>query len=138
MHPVFESEYNTKHQVQLEPSNYERPEQMTNATPAKIISTEVFEFDALSDKAKEKARDWFRANQDGAFEWENLTDDAENVGLNIISLRDRYPGEGSFTNNAQTCAVKILAEHGENCATYKAADNFLQEYNTPCLSGSYP
>lgn len=95
----------------------------------KTITTTVYEFDELNDKAKEKARDWYR---DGALDyewWDSTYEDAERAGLKITSFdldRNRHAC-GEFIKYAEDCAKRILAEHGQDCETFKTAAAFLKE-----------
>ena len=89
----------------------------------------IYQFDELSAKAKEKARDWFRT---GALEddwWEGVYEDAERIGLKITSfeLDRRQSITGDFTKGAEHCAEAILKEHGDTCDSFKLAQAFLQE-----------
>lgn len=92
----------------------------------KTKSYQVYEFDELSDEAKEKAiqnladinvdRDW----------WDSVYYDAENIGLKITSFvldRSRH-AEGKFILPVYTVIQKILDDHGESCETYKTALQF--------------
>ena len=46
-----------------------------------IVTTEIFKFNELSEKAKEKAREWYRKSSDGETYWsESVIDDAKNIG----------------------------------------------------------
>jgi len=92
----------------------------------KTIKTTVYNFNELSDDAKQKAIDTNREiNVD--YEWWGSTyEDAENVGLKITSFdldRNRH-AEGNFTDDSYSVACQIVAEHGEMCATYKTAKEF--------------
>ena len=56
------------------------------------VSTEVYKFDELTDEAKERAREWFRAgNLEGYDWWEFVFEDAANIaelfGLDIRQRR---------------------------------------------------
>lgn len=98
-------------------------------TMAKIIKTTVYNFDELSDKAKEKAiQELYDCNVDS--EWWNCTyEDAENIGLKITSFdidRASYV-KGNFIESAEETAEKIIKEHGESCETYKTASNYLKD-----------
>jgi hypothetical protein len=88
----------------------------------------IYQFDELSAKAKEKARDWF---QQGALDyewWENVYEDAERIGLKITSFElERQSITGEFTGEAEHCAKTILREHGDTCDSFKLAQAFLQE-----------
>lgn len=93
----------------------------------KTISIHLYEFNELSDKAKERARAWFRqfALQDEW--WESIYEDAERIGLKIESFdldRNRH-ATGKFISDAVECAHKIQSEHGECCESRKTADAFL-------------
>jgi hypothetical protein len=95
-------------------------------TEKKIL---IYQFDELSEKAKEKARDWFR---NGALDyewWESVYEDAERIGLKITSfeLDRRQSITGDFTGGAEHCAKAILKEHGDTCDSFKLAQAFLQE-----------
>jgi hypothetical protein len=99
----------------------------------KEIITKVYKFDELSETAKEKVRDWFRQGNDGSFEWENILDDAKTIGLEVHSLDQHRRNEGEFIRGAVECAEKILKEHGESCATYQTAKNYLEDRNKLAL-----
>lgn len=96
------------------------------------VTIEVMTFDELSEKAKEKARNWYRDSSydDATFAWEHIQEDAKAVWLELKSfdtdsasfVRDM---KGDFINGAYSCAQLIKAEHGENCDTYKSAALFL-------------
>ncbi len=88
----------------------------------KTITTVVYTFDELNDKAKEKARDWYRLggfeNQDS---WDTTSEDAAQIGLKIVSLDDHRANEGEFMGSAIETMEKIKADHGEVCETYQTA-----------------
>lgn len=97
----------------------------------KIIETEVYQFDELSDESKKVAiaanieinvcEDW----------WEYQYEDAENAGLKITGFdidRGSYC-EGVFINSAKSCANYIVANHGDVCETYKTAQAFLAAWD---------
>lgn len=92
----------------------------------KTIKTTVYNFEELSEAAQQKA---ISDNQDINFFddwWGSVYDDAENIGLKITSFdldRNRH-AEGKFIDDAYTVASKIVAEHGEQCETYKIAKTF--------------
>ncbi len=99
--------------------------------PARIITTPVYEFGDLDDKAKDVARDWYR---EGALDhdwWDSTYEDAETIGLKITSFeidRGRYAeGEFKFFGGAEQCAGLILQNHGEDCETYKTAKQYLAD-----------
>jgi len=96
---------------------------------SKQITTTVYQFDELSDKAKEKARDWWR-NGDIDFDWaDNMIEDAKMIGLEITGF-DVGRGQscdGKFIDGARECAEAILKNHGDQCETFKTAEAFLKE-----------
>lgn len=89
----------------------------------RVTIEEVYQFDELSERAKDKAREWYRS---GALEyawWDSLYDDAAGVGLKITGFdidRGNYC-EGELTTSPLESITKILAEHGKDCDTYKLA-----------------
>jgi hypothetical protein len=96
----------------------------------RVIETKVYKFDELSDEAKEKAIEKLSdINVD--YEWWNgVYMDAENIGLKIDEFdidRGSY-AHGNFTLSANEVAQNILNDHGENCETYKTAENFMKEW----------
>lgn len=94
------------------------------------IKTTVYTFDELSDKAKEKARGWYRQlDGDTDVAWETTQGDAEGIGLKIKSLDQHRANIGEFTDSAENVAAAILKNHGPECATYKTAKHFLNLYN---------
>jgi hypothetical protein len=89
----------------------------------------IYQFNELSAKAKEKARDWFREGVLDYEWWEAIYEDAERIGLKITSfeLDRRQSITGEFTGGAEHCAKAILKEHGDTCDSFKLAQAFLQE-----------
>lgn len=98
------------------------------------IQTTVFEYDELSDKAKDKARDWYRERALDYDWWDSIYEDAANIGLTIKSFdldRSRHAtGEFKYFGGAEQCASLILKEHGKDCETFKTASKFLAELDT--------
>lgn len=88
----------------------------------KELKVKVYQFDELSEEAKEKARGWFR---EGAFdyEWYDSTyEDAKEIGLEIVEFDiTRNTIGGHLTIGAREVCQRILKEHGESCNTYKLA-----------------
>lgn len=96
--------------------------------PRKIVK-EIYKFDELKEKAKEKARDWYREHSLDYEWWESVYEDAKNIGLKITGFDiDRAVGaEGKFTDSALDVAKAILKDHGHMTETYKNARDFLEE-----------
>lgn len=92
---------------------------------SRIIEKTVFNFNELSDSAKEAARNWYRDGMDYEFCWETTVEDAEQIGLEIKSLEDHRANKGAFTQSAHKVALAILANHGAMCATYGTARDYL-------------
>lgn len=95
----------------------------------RIKEIKLYTFDELDEKAKEKARDWYRqAGLD--YEWWDTTyEDAENIGLKITGFdlgRGSYV-KASFMASAEETAHKIETEHGDTCETFIDAKNYLKE-----------
>lgn len=96
---------------------------------SKEIKTKVYEFDELSDEAKEKAREWLRDCIQHDYWWESTYEDAEHVHLKITSfdLGRAQSIEGQFTESAEDTAKAIIKEHGKDCETFKTAEKFLAD-----------
>lgn len=100
----------------------------------------VYKFDELTDKGKEKALDNLRdINIDHEW-WDCTYEDAATIGLRITSFgldRDRHAeGEFMVLGGGEQCAGLIMAEHGEQCPTYKTAAAYLKELEQ--VSAKYP
>lgn len=92
----------------------------------RIKEIKLYKFNELTDeRAKEKARDWFREGFDGSSAWEFIQEDAKNVGLIIESLDQHRANRGHFERFAENTAERILKDHGMSCATYDDAKIYL-------------
>lgn len=94
----------------------------------KTITITVYEFNELSDKAKEKARDWYRESMSLEYQWawQQTKEYAEQVGLELENYAtDSYNRvidmNGSFTISALEAMELIFKNHGEACDTFKTA-----------------
>jgi hypothetical protein len=85
-----------------------------------------YTFDELSDKAKERARDWWRQGALSYDWWEFIYEDAERVGLKINEFDTGRSSliTGDFINTPDDTAAKILAEHGEDTPTAAEARHY--------------
>jgi hypothetical protein len=86
----------------------------------------IYKFDELSDRAKDRARDWWR---EGAlhYDWWDCTyEDAAQIGLKITGFDTGRSCEieGDFIGTAEESADKILAEHGDRCDTWAEANAY--------------
>lgn len=89
----------------------------------------VYQFEELSDKAKQRAMDWYREASYGDEWWESIYEDAENVGIKIKGFdcdRGNYI-KGDFIRSAEYTANEIIKDHGTVCDTYKIAAKFLEK-----------
>ena len=95
------------------------------------ITRNLYTFEELNDKAKEKARDWWRGAACHDEWWGVIYEDAEIIGLKITGF-DTGRGEeitGYFTLSACEVAANIFRDHGGQCDTRKTAEEFLKEWN---------
>jgi len=97
----------------------------------KTKTINLYEFDELSDQAKQRAI----ANNCGInvdyWEWyHSVYDDAENIGLKITGFdldRNRHC-TGKAVDDVLTIAHKIKTEHGFDTPTYELANEFIKDY----------
>lgn len=92
----------------------------------KTISVNVYQYSELSDKAKERARNWYLEGSDFEHEWDCLKEDVKNIGLNLTAWDYGRYCKGDFISSAPECAENILKEHGKTCETYKTAQVYLK------------
>ncbi len=96
----------------------------------KTKTINLYTFDELSDEAKQTAIDNL-SDINVTYDWWQFTyEDAANIGLKITSFdldRNRH-ADGEFLLSACEVAQNILNEHGEDCETYKTAENFLNDW----------
>jgi len=88
----------------------------------------IYTFDELSDSAKDKALDNCRDYEVENDWWEQVYEDASEVGIKITSFdidRASYC-KGEIPDTEQT-ANDIMDNHGEECDTYKVAAAYLKE-----------
>lgn len=97
----------------------------------KTIETQVFTFDELSDKAKEKVREWWLKGFDSSDAFDDIKNDAQVIGLNIKWLDDHGSNKGFFVSGATDCAQAIIENHGPDCETYKTAKQFIDGSKAP-------
>ena len=94
----------------------------------RTIEINVYQFDELSTEAQERALEKCRLFEVNYNWWEFIYEDAAQVGLKIegFCLDASRKIEAEFTEGPEATAALIIETHGENCDTYKAA----QEYTT--------
>jgi hypothetical protein len=89
----------------------------------KEIKTIVYDFDELSESAKQKAlNELYDINVNDGW-WDFDYEDAENIGVKIIGFDI---GRGNYCNGKMNLTLqdsieKVLSEHGATCETYKTA-----------------
>ena len=89
------------------------------------MTINIYSYNELSDKEKERARDkWRESGADDQW-WEFIYEDAENVGIKITEF-DTYLHtiKGHFTESADYTANKILSDHGDKCSTWAEANHY--------------
>ena len=94
-----------------------------------VIERTLYQYDELSDSAKQFAREWRERCMSDDEWWESTYEDAEEVGIKITSFYiDHGTIEGKFCNGntARETAANILNNHGNTCETYKTAETFLK------------
>lgn len=91
--------------------------------------TLVYQFDELDEKAKERAREWYRAGALDYAWWESVYEDAAQVGLKItgFDVGRAQSIDGELTISAMESVSSILTTHGEDCDTYKLASRYYPQ-----------
>lgn len=94
----------------------------------RIVKTKVYKFTELSETAKQKVIEQFADINTDCMWWDCTYEDAKNVLLTIKGFDlDRMYCQGEFIEGAEDTANKIITEHGENCETYKTAQNYIKD-----------
>ena len=97
----------------------------------RTIRTKVYQYDELpTQQAKDNAIEWYRDDVSSNFStaWDDIKEDAKQIGLKLISLDDHRANEGDFMLSANEVAQNIFNEHGESCSTYKTATEFMENW----------
>lgn len=97
----------------------------------KTIEIQIYKFSELSEAAQQTAiTNHSDINTD--FEWwDCIYEDAKTIGLNIngFNLYRNNGCSGYLTEDFQTVCDLIIANHGEQCDTFKTAQSFRKQYN---------
>jgi hypothetical protein len=93
------------------------------------ISVNVYQYHELNDNAKEKARNWYLEGQGFSFEWDNIKEDAKNIGVELNEWDYGRHIKGSLLFSAEQVIEKILKEHGECCDTWKTAKEYQNKFD---------
>lgn len=94
----------------------------------RTIRTKVYSFEELSEETQQKVLSNMYDINVGFNWWENIYEDAKQIGIDINSFDiDR----GGYCNielidSAEYTAYKIIEQHGETCDTYILAKQFLK------------
>lgn len=96
----------------------------------RTIRTKVYQFSELSKEAQTVAIEQMQDINTSHDWWKNVYEDAKNIGLEIQDF-DLYRNEigGKLIWDEAEAANEILENHGEMCATWQTAENFLTEFN---------
>jgi hypothetical protein len=96
----------------------------------KTKTINIYSFNELSEKAKQKAIENLidiNVNYDW---WEFTCENAANIGLKITSFdldRNRH-ATGELRLSFSEVIANILKEHGETCDTYKTAEKYMKQW----------
>ena len=94
------------------------------------VTVKIFQFDELDDKAKERAREWYRQGALDYEWWDFVYEDASNIDLKIEGFDLDHGGniEGKILGADYVgAASKILKDHGPETDTYILAEQFLKD-----------
>lgn len=105
-----------------------KPQKKKKENTMRIKQIEVYQYKELSEKAQEKAKNWYYEVDDMNFEWDNLKDDALRIGLKLTSVDEREGATGEFVLDVSQVFALIMSEHGETCETFKTAQRYKAEY----------
>lgn len=96
----------------------------------RVKEIKLYQFNELSDAAKEVAIDKNREINVDCQWWEFTYQDAKIIGLKIsgFGLDRNRQATGELLLSVNEVAQNIFNEHGETCETYKTAANFMQEW----------
>ena len=95
----------------------------------KTIKTVVYDFDELSEEAKQNAISNLSDININHKWWEFTYDDAENIGLRITGFdvgRGCYV-DGELIHSVKRCCELIMENHGASCETYILANRVLDD-----------
>lgn len=96
----------------------------------KTKTINIYSFNELSEKAKDKARNWWRDCGAGDEWYECTLEDAVTIGVRITGF-DTGRGQdisGEFMLSPNEVAQNIFNNHGETCDTFKTAAAFMAEW----------
>lgn len=96
----------------------------------KTVKVKLFQYSELSEKAKEKARQWYLEADTFDFQWDCHVEDAKNIGLKLTEW-DHYRGtiKGELTLDLTQVLANIVKDHGPECATTITAKEYQAKYS---------
>lgn len=95
----------------------------------KQVTIDLYEFDELpTDKARDRAVEWFASDYPEYNWWEFVYEDAKTVGIKITEF-DIDRGSIRAEADGRETARLIIAGHGQDYDTYKLAEQFNTEYD---------
>lgn len=95
----------------------------------RTIEVKLYKFSELSEEAQQKAIDSLYDINVFFDWWDSTYEDAERAGIKITGFdidRGNYC-EGEFIEGPEHTAHKIIDDHGQDCETYKTAEQYLKE-----------
>lgn len=95
------------------------------------ITVRLYQFDELSEEAKEKALEEMRSISVNHEWWEFTYEDAKAIGLKITGFdldRNRH-AKGELLESATKVADLIIKNHGKDCNTHKLAIQFWADWD---------
>jgi len=96
----------------------------------RIKEVKVYSFSELDTQAQEKAINKMYDINVNFDWWQFIYEDAREIGLKLDSFdldRNRH-ATGNFIDSSFECAQEIISNHGKTCETYKAAKEYLSDY----------
>lgn len=97
----------------------------------RTVRTKVYSFDELTEDAKLTVIGNLSDINVNYEWWESTYEDAKNIGLKITSFDIGRASicEGSLIWDVAEVTNAIIKEHGETCATFETAKQYLTDYN---------
>lgn len=92
------------------------------------VTIKLYQYHELSEKAKEKARQWYLEGDVFDIHWDFLKDDAKEIGLELRSWEYRRYLKASWLDSPYKVFKKIMENHRENCETYKTALEYKEKF----------
>lgn len=105
----------------------------------KQITLTAYSFHELSDKAKDKARQWMRECIGADTQWADcIIEDAKNAGVMLPEWDADSGTAQAHCPNVHESMQLILKDHGRECDTYKATHAYMLEIERVALATEWP